>query len=479
MSHQKLSFLLLVCLLASVSLFAQIDSSVSLASAIPQKYLKQVDTKIEKYSSRITSKTEKTLTKLSRWENHIRSLVQKVNPEAAQKLFANQDLTFTGLLQTLKAGEMIAANAQSQYNEYRDQLTTGLKYLQSGQGLIDSTIIKPAQALSSKLDSLNKDISQSEAIELFIKQRKRQLLDESVKYIGKSKYFQKINKEAYYYAETLKNYKEIFSDEKKAEATAKNILSRIPAFKKFMDKSSMLASIFNLPADYGSAQSLVGLQTRSSVNAMIQDRLAAGGPNARAAVSQNLRQAQSQLTQLKDKYLKAGKGTTTDEIPDFKPNMQKTKTLMQRLEFGNNLQFSKANKAGLSVVDIALSVGYKINDKSVLGIGTSYKIGYGTIQHINLTHQGIGFRSFMDWKLKRNFFATGGFEANYSKYFQAFSNLHDIQKWQQAGLMGITKKAKIKTKYFKETKFQLLYDMLARSHTPVSQPVVFRLGYNL
>jgi hypothetical protein len=41
--------------------------------------------------------------------------------------------------------------------------------------------------------------------------------------LGRTKYLSKIDKDAYYYFETLKNYKELFQDKKKAEQTALNI----------------------------------------------------------------------------------------------------------------------------------------------------------------------------------------------------------------------------------------------------------------
>jgi hypothetical protein len=51
--------------------------------------------------------------------------------------------------------------------------------------------------------------------------------------------------------------------------------------------------------------------------------------------------------------------------------------------------------------------------------------------------------------------------------------------WQQSGLIGISKKMNVKTKFFKGTKLQLLFDMLANQHVPVSQPVLFRVGYDI
>jgi hypothetical protein len=242
----------------------------------------------------------------------------------------------------------------------------------------------------------------------------------------------------------------------------------------------MLASLFRRPGgnDNGNVANLAGLQTRTSVQAIIQDRLAAGGPNAREQFSQNMQDGRAALSQLKDKIIKAGGSSSEANIPNFKPNDQKSKTFFQRLEYGSNFQFAKNNSLVPTTADIALSVGYKLNDKSVIGIGASYKMGLGSIQRISISHQGIGIRSFIDWKLKKQFFVSGGFEMNYNAQFKNITQLKDQSVWQQAGLVGITKKINIKTKFFKGTSIQLLYDMLYRQHNPVSQPVLFRTGYS-
>jgi hypothetical protein len=105
-------------------------------------------------------------------------------------------------------------------------------------------------------------------------------------------------------------------------------------------------------------------------------------------------------------------------------------------------------------------------------------MGFGSIERISISHQGIGIRSFIDWKLKKQFFVTGGFEMNYNAQFKNITQLKDQSVWQQAGLIGITKKINIKTKFIKGTSIQLLYDMFYRQHNPVSQPVLFRTGYS-
>lgn len=455
------------------------DSTIDNLHRIPAKYITGIDKKIDRYTGQVTSKTERTLTKLSRWENKIHGLLQKANPAAAEKLFGSNQLTFTAMLQKLKEGESITSQYPVQYDSYRDNITTNLKYLQEQKSNINSKLINLLDTASKKVADLNEEEDRSVAVQQLIKERKRQILNESMRYISNNKYLVKMNKETYYYLQTLKNYKEIFNDSQKAEQTAVAVLNKIPAFQNFTQQNSMLAGLFGAPAaSNGSAASMAGLQTSSSVNALIQNQIAAGGPNAMSQITGQLQAAHAELSKLKDRVLKAGGGSSDAEIPDFKANNTKTKSFRQRLEFGFDMQSIGANAYLPAKENIGLSLAYKINDRSSAGIGASYLAGLGTIQHIHLTHQGVGLRSFIDWKLKRQFFISGGFEMNYNTVFKNFSQLQQSNIWQQSGLAGISKKMAIKNKWFKGTKFQLLYDFLAAQHPFNAHPIVFRAGFN-
>lgn len=481
MSTKSLTLILLI-IVPFCFCQAQTDSILQQLQNIPNLYFNTVEKKVTKYSHRITDKTEKTLVKLSRWEKKIQSLLQKVNPEAANKLFAPGQTTFTTVLQKYREGKTITEGYKARYDKYTDDLTTQLKYLEDKKELLDKKYLQPLADSKQKMNELESDIQNTEAIQQFIKERKRQLQQEALKYLVKSKYLQKINKESFYYTETLRNYKEIFSNPKKTEETAKNILNKIPLFQKFMQENSMLAKLFGNPGSSttgGGGTSLVGLQTRASVTALIQTRIASGGPNARDAMQQNIQQAQAELTKLKDKIIKAGGGNSDVELPDFKPNMQKTKTFKQRLEYGFDFQSLKKNSLIPGAFNLGLSIGYKLNDKSVVGVGVGYKLGVGSIEKIRFSNVGIGLRSFMDWKLKKQFFVSGGFEMNHNASFKNITALQEYNAWQQSGLLGISKKVAMKSKLMKGGKLQLLYDFLYRQHVPVSQPVVFRVGHIL
>src|SRR5207244_2717050 len=119
-------------------------------------------------------------------------------------------------------------------------------------------------------------------------------------------------------------------------------------------------------------------------------------------------------------------------------------------------QTQKVNSYFPTTTDIGLTLGYKLNDKSVIGIGASYKLGLGNIHHIKLTYEGVGVRSYVDWKLKGSFWITGGYEQNYLQRFSDFRSISDVSVWRQSALLGVTKKVTVGKK--KASKVQLLYD---------------------
>jgi hypothetical protein len=116
----------------------------------------------------------------------------------------------------------------------------------------------------------------------------------------------------------------------------------------------------------------------------------------------------------------------------------------------------------------------------VIGVGASYKLGWGqNFRNIRLSNQGAGLRSYVDWKLKGPFWVSGGYEMNYKTAFNSFYQLQDLNAWQRSGLLGLSKVISVKTKFFKKTKLQLLWDFLSYRQIPKTQPIVFRVGYNL
>jgi hypothetical protein len=62
------------------------------------------------------------------------------------------------------------------------------------------------------------------------------------------------------------------------------------------------------------------------------------------------------------------------------------------------------------------------------------------------------------------------------KSLEKIPQLNDYSKWQQSGLVGLTKKYKIGKK---SGNIQLLWDFLSYQQVPQTKPIKFRIGYIL
>jgi hypothetical protein len=378
---------------------------------------------------------------------------------------------------------------------YIDSLKGSLSFLNNHPQLLSSSKILPAdvQKSLSNLQQLQGKMQQAEDIKGFLQQRKQQINN----YLSHSTHLpanitglcNDYNKQCYYYSEQIKEYKNILNDPDKMMKTALTLLNKVPAFTGFMQKNSMLASLFNLPtapANGATASQVVtGLQSRSQVVSALQNQVGSTGPNVNAMIQGNVQSAQGQVNTLRDKLKSLGGGGGSGDLamPDFKPNNQKTKSFLKRLEFGTNMQSAQSSYFFPTTTDLGLSVGYKLNDKSTIGVGASYKIGWGKdIRHITLTQQGIGLRSYLDVKIKGSFYASGGWEYNYQPLSTADSSsrgIHDLVStdWTKSGLMGLTKIVSLKSKTFKKTKLQLLWDFMSYRQRPQTPAFKFRVGY--
>lgn len=453
------------------------DSILTKAGQIPQKYLSQVSSKSRQLEKQVDKRTAKALDRMIRQEKKLQRKLSKIDSLAAKNIFTRSIDSLGGLKARLK-GKVPGNALNGQYFGYLDTLSNSLGFLKESKQFLGKS--KEAQGKLAKsmerVKELQSKLQQAENIKKYINERKQLLKSQLSRYTSLTKDLQKINKEAYYYGQQIKEYKEVFKDTKKAEKKAMELLQKVPAYKDFISRNSQLASLFNLRSSSGPdlAQSLEGLQTRAQVDQLLQQRIGGGGPNARQALTQQMEAARSQFDELKKNFPDLD---NAGEMPDFKPKELKTKSLLQRLEFGTNVQFQRSTQFFPTTGDFAGQVGYKFSKNGILGLGASYKLGMGTgFNNIRFSHQGVGFRSFGDYKLKGTFFVNGGFEYNYNQPFADAAQLYKQNNWSRSVLLGISKKYKINNKL--KGNMMLLYDFLANSQVPRMDPVKFRLGYN-
>ncbi len=463
-----------ICLCASIARGQATDTAS--VQNIPSKYYSAVQKKYAGIENKLTKKSLKYLAKFERQQQKLQARLARLHPETTNGLLSTEDQKYKNLTEQLKSkAAPVSKVISGLYNANLDSVSTSLSFLKQFNG-ISSKAGQPLQTLNE----LQGKLQQTDKVKEYIEQQKSQIKELLSKYTnlpaGLKNEYAKLNKTAYYYSAQVQEYKATLKDPDKMEQKALSVLREIPAFQKFMQQNGELASLFHTADNYNNMATLVGLQTRNSVQQIVQQRIAAGGPNALAQVRQSLSQADAQLNQLKGKLNLLGGSSSATDLPNFKPNSQKTKPFLKRLEYGFNIQFERNTSFVPSTTDFALTIGYKLNDNSIIGFGGSYKLGLGNIQHINFIGQGLGLRSFLDYKIKKQFYISGGYEMNYNATFKSIAQLKNYNTWQRSELLGVSKKYQISKKV--KGNIQLLYDFLAHSHTPISQPFVYRVGYN-
>ena len=358
------------------------DSTIRKDSIItlPDRYLNQVRRKSAHVEAQVDKRTAQALDRFARQEKRMQAKLMKVDSTAAKRIFSQS----IDSLNHMKAGlgRKVSSITSNAGGAYMDTLQNSLKFLQGSDNVLGANNSKLAGATQS-VDNLQNSLQQAELVKAYLREQRQLLKQQLAGYTGFGKDLTNLNKEAYYYGQQLNEYKATLSDRKKAEEKGIKLLKTLPAYNNFITQHSQYASLFNLIGT--SSSGTAGLQTRSQIESVISQRLG-NDPSAQQAVSQQMAQAKSQLNELKDKYSNLD---NAGDMPDFKPNPMKTKSFLQRLEFGGNLQFQKNTSYYPTTTDIAGQVGYKFHKNGSAGVGVSYKLGMGTgWNHIAFTHQG-------------------------------------------------------------------------------------------
>jgi hypothetical protein len=465
-----LVFILFGCVLRS---YSQDSSAYAKLYSLPDKVFNRISEKSKNLEQKLARQTQRYVARLARHESKMRNKLRKKDPAAAKAIFGDVGARYKTLQQDVD-------NSSTAYNSHLDSLQIALRFLQQQQQQLSGTLTDPKYtAALNNFTLLQNKLDQTEKVKSFLKER-QQYLKTQLQRFGLAKEFRKYQQKVYYYREQVDEYKRMLDDPSNLEARLLQLANKVPAFHDFFSKYSLLATMFpQQPNDPGAPLAqLAGLQTRASIQQMIEERFGAG-TSITTVMRQNMHDAHSQLDQLKDRVSKLGQNGGDLDMPGFKPNSQKVKSIWTRIELGANMQSTKANGYFPVTSDIAFTAGYKLNDRSIAGIGVSYKLGWGqNIRNISLSHEGVGLRSFVDLKLKGSFYAAGGLEYNYQKPFSSMRQLYGLNNWQQSGLIGVSKIVSVQNRFFKKTKLQLLWDFLSYQQVPRAQPLKFRVGYS-
>lgn len=494
MNFKILSLIIIFLFLKSITLIAQnpedtigfkqqlvVDTGLALIDKIAQLPTDLLTKQYTQIDHRLSKGMLKSLQKIQKKEQLLKKKMTLTDSLKANQLFNASSDKINQLKNKLKAPQdWVNQKTSGTYIAKLDSLQTLTNFLSTSSiaQKIPVAQLNKLKALKAQLSSLQNQINTAEEIKTFLVQQKQSIQQQMVQF-GLGNQVRNYTKEVYYYQQQIREFKTILNDPDKLTRRALELANKSSTFQNFMRQNSQLAQLFQIPGNGGDLNGtpIQGLQTRALIQQQISQTIQGANINPKQYIEQQVSAAGEQLNTLKDKANEIGGGGDEIEVPNFKPNTQKTKTLLKRIEWGLNVQSQRSNSFLPTTTDFGLQAGYKLSDKSTVGIGIAYKLGWGqNINNISLSSEGLGLRSFVDIKLKGSIWITGGYEMNFNSRFNSIPVLKDFNAWQRSGLLGISKKYRIGKK---KGNMQLLWDFLSYSQVPQTPAIKFRLGYTL
>jgi uncharacterized membrane-anchored protein YhcB (DUF1043 family) len=489
----------LLCLALTATHAQTTDTLGGKAANFSSRLFGRIQSQSADINQRLTTQTQKLLVRMARREQRLQQKIAGVDSAGAQRLFAGLQQQYADLAARVRTDTgSNKATFSGQYQPYADTMRGAMSFLQqhpqllaAGSGVsatgglpaVSPAVLTKLQGATSQLQSLQAKLQDADQVKAFVQQRQQQIGQYIAQHaslgplLGKD--YGGMNQNIYYYSQQVRQYKEMLNNPDALAQKALAVLSKLPAFQTFMKNNSQLGSLFSLPGNYASTQAINGLQTKDQVAQLVQGQVSAGGAGGASALQSNLQSAQSQLDGYKAKLPSLGTGNGDAQMPDFKPNAEKAKSFLGRIQYGFNFQTTHNSYYYPNLLDLGLSIGYKLNSTNVIGVGVAYEMGTGNgINHIALTNNGIALRSFVTIKIKGSFSASGGFEYNYTTPYTSYQQLKQIQYWTKSGLIGVQKTISMKSKVLKQTTLSLLWDFLSYSNLPPTQSVIYRMGYS-
>lgn len=483
---QAMCLAVALCLAAAVSYAQGVDSAITRLTNFPSKFFSRINHESTTLQQRLARQTERYLKRMARKEEKLRAELYKTDSAKAAALYPQDPRQqYAALIQKFRQDSTkVFTSMGPEYLSRVDSLHVALSFLNNNPNLVNANPALQAkmQAALASFQQLQAKLQAADAIKQFIQSRKAQIAQALGSYLqlpsGITNTVAGYKKQAYYYADQVRAYRAILNDPSKMIQTAIVLLNKVPAFSGFMKKNSFLAGLLGVPPGYESETAVQGLQTRSQVMAMIQSKISSSSSGA-ASLQNSINGAKADIAKLQNKLSKLGGGSSGMDVPDFKPSPQHSKTFFSRLQYGFSLQTTQGTYYFPNYSDIGLSLGYALGHSNSVGVGASFKLGLGTgWQHISLSGQGVGLRSWVDIHVKKSWSAVGGYELNFLQPFSSFKDIQQLTGWTQSGLIGIEKTISLKSTILKKTNVQLLWDFLSYSQVPQQPPVIFRVGYS-
>jgi hypothetical protein len=419
---------------------------------------------------------------------------QKFLTERAEKIIRQSQEAELKALQKLDGISQIPTEEFSKVKAFYDQMLSRIKnpvkdagfareYLPKMDSLLASSALLKSitgnenlDILTEKLKGLQGAYSEAAHIQKQISERLNSFID---RYKGKIplKEVQRIKQISQTAKAQIQEFKNLIENPAPKVERLIDLAVQQQSFEGFFAQHAELSKLFKSPSlSMGSNQPDPGLQTVAQLEKQIEDNFGASGKSLLAKQQQNGQQA---ISGVQTDLLNSILGANSKSASEPQINTESVKPASKRLSFSTDIKSQRSNGWLPAYSEIGLNLGYRLSQRFIGGIGVSGRVGWGKgFSDFKVSMEGVGIRSFVDYKIKGGFYATGGFEAIYDPLPDLQSRVTTFSQWQKNGLIGLKKGFRIKNGFIKGASMKLMWNYLSYSQKGIVPPFDFRIGYD-
>lgn len=411
----------------------------------------------------VVKRTERLIQTAEDAELKIVSNINKLDETEVGKIKA----AYQRMLSKLQKPD-ISAGAVREYLPKMDSLLTSASFLKSFQE------IPQLGQLTEKLSGLRLSYLEATNIEEEISGRIQHLLEN---YTGKIplKQVERLKQLSQTAKAQIREFKNMIEDPAPRVERLIDLAVQQQGFEGFFAEHAELSKLFMSPSLSLRAKPDSSLQTVAELQKHLEEKF---GKSAQSLLQKQQQSSQDAMSDYQSDILnrikQIGNSSKESDI-----NTESVKPMVKRLSFTTDIRSQRSNGLLPAFSELGINIGYRWSPRLIAGFGLSGRIGWGKgFSDLRVTAEGVGIRSFVDYRIKGGFYATGGFEAIYDPLPDQQSRTIVFSQWQKNGLIGLKKGFRIKNGFIKGASFKLMWNYLSYMQKGVVQPFDFRIGYD-
>ncbi|WP_293299884.1 hypothetical protein [Pedobacter sp. UBA4863] len=439
-----------------------------------QKYLDVNIRAREKLNKRVAKQQEKLLKKLKRKEEKYLAKLKRKDSVSYVR-YQQQPLTYDSIA---KLNRKDSAGTLNKYTKRGrsgiDSLKGVKKFLQDKAHLQGSSHQNELTAYDNKLSQLKAQEDKQTAINQLIQQRTTNLKNANKGSNIKVGGLTDIQKLVFYAKGKMGAFEQISNEPSKGEEKALEFLQGQEGFDSYLKGGNGMAS---LTGKSSTELDNIGIQTKQQIEGQLKERFGGNLSGIGQTMSGQIKDFDKHtkgITDVKNKikHAKQAKQSFNKagniQKPEFKTNPMRSLPFSKRIEKQFNYQTTRPTIDGMpAILQISAMAGFRHTASLTYGLALTTGIGLGqNWSTVKFSFEGIGFRTYAEWKWQYGFGAYAGYERMYKRAAftgsetaseTTITNKHNNSTYNESLMLGITKTYRINEDW--NGGVQLLYDV--------------------